>query len=1285
MSAVFIGIYRFFEPRRWLLYFVFAAITGILLFLASRIDLQQNVMQMLPQDKQTEEFTGFFENSKFSDRIMVAITPADTLMPGVTDSLVAFSDRFAGQLQQELSDYIASVEYTANDDNVNEVLQTVDAHFPLFLEEQDYRRIDSMLEPQAIKEKVAYNYRTLTGFAGIALKKFIVNDPMGFHFMAYNKLKNYQGDGQMGLYEQHFLSKDEHHLLLFINPQYPSANTLKNGEFFKKLDELNGRLAQQDPRFRIVYFGAPAVAAGNASQITRDNYLTVSITLVLLVLIVIIFFRRVTAPLIVMIPVAFGALFAIAMIYLLKGHISMISLGAGSLILGIAVNYSLHFLTHYRYHPDVREVIKDLSFPMTIGSLTTIGGFLCLQFVKAPVLRDLGLFAALSLVGAAIATLVFLPHFMRRNPAGEPQQSERFAKTEKYQRWLKNLQHSKYFALALLLLTPVFFYYARHVQFEDDMNKINYMSPQLKEAEKTLNAISSYYQKSIFVIAKGRSLDEALAAHERLLPTISRMQSAGSITSYTNVSTLLLSQEEQARRIARWKQYWTPEKRKAVLAVLNEEGAKLGFKSTAFAPFETITTTDFKPLSNEDEQVFRRAFLNNFIEEKNGTYTVIGLLKTTPDHVKEVYAELTPFPHITVFDRQYITDSLVRIVGDDFNFITLFSSLLVLLALFISYGRIELALITFIPMVVSWIWILGIMAIFGIKFNIINIILSTLVFALGDDYCIFTMDGLQQEYARGVKSLRSVTTSILLSVVTTIVGLGMLIFAKHPALNSIGFVSIIGILCVWIISQTLQPLLFNFLIKKPTSKHHAPYTFWNLLRSVFAFAYFVVGALLLNPIGLILTRLVPGKKKRSKYIYHWILSKFTWSLVAIMSNVKKKIINDVGEDFSKPAVVIANHQSFLDILAMVLSHPKLILLTNKWVWNSPVFGLAVRMADYVMAEDAEKSMDHLARCVEDGYSIVIFPEGTRSVDCTIKRFHKGAFYLAEKLNIDILPVVLHGTGYCMTKGEFLLKNGQMTTKFLPRISPGDPRYGNGYAERAKYIGRYFRQEYQRLCEELETPSYFKEQLISNFLFKGPFLEWYMKIKLKLERNYKVFNELLPKKGHILDLGCGYGFLSYMLGYTSNQRTVRGVDYDEHKIEIAQHGYLKGKHVSFEQCNALEYEFDQYDAIVISDMLHYLQPADQSTLLEKCIASLCAGGMLVIRDGIKELEARHQTTRLTEWFSTRFFRFNKTGANGLSFVSSQFIRDMAEKHALEVSMIDNTIFTSNVIFVLKKKG
>ena len=143
-----------------------------------------------------------------------------------------------------------------------------------------------------------------------------------------------------------------------------------------------------------------------------------------------------------------------------------------------------------------------------------------------------------------------------------------------------------------------------------------------------------------------------------------------------------------------------------------------------------------------------------------------------------------------VVDRSYFAQKMAASVNNDFNLILVICSVSVFLALLLSYGRLELAIMSFIPMAISWIIILGLMAILGIEFNIVNIILSTFVFGIGDDFSIFIMDGLLNEYKTGKKMLSSHKTAIFFSAFTSIVGMGALIFAGHPALQSISIFSL---------------------------------------------------------------------------------------------------------------------------------------------------------------------------------------------------------------------------------------------------------------------------------------------------------------------------------------------------------------------------------------------------------------------------------------------------------------------------------------------------------------
>ncbi len=183
-------------------------------------------------------------------------------------------------------------------------------------------------------------------------------------------------------------------------------------------------------------------------------------------------------------------------------------------------------------------------------------------------------------------------------------------------------------------------------------------------------------------------------------------------------------------------------------------------------------------VSREDLDQIKTQFFSDFITEKGNLATIVTLVQIDPTKKDTLYAALDGVDNILAIDKQSMTSMFVEFVQADFNFIVLFTSIIVFVALLLVYGRIELTLITFLPMLITWIWILGIMALLNIEFNIINVMISTFIFGLGDDYSIFTMDGLQQEYKYGRKHLPSIKTSIFLSAFTTIVGLGVLLFAE---------------------------------------------------------------------------------------------------------------------------------------------------------------------------------------------------------------------------------------------------------------------------------------------------------------------------------------------------------------------------------------------------------------------------------------------------------------------------------------------------------------------------
>lgn len=1280
MRGIILKSYDYFAKNRLVFWLVMITSFFILVAFALRLSFEEDISKMLQIDEKTREYGKLVQNTHLADKLVICIS--DESSEGTSEQVkIAFCDSMVMRLRTLDINLVKKVIASPDDFPFIEIYKALLRNLPFFIEEQDYANMDSILQPKNIQRHLAENTRLLFSLTGILVRQSISLDPVGISGAMTLRLQKLGEATGYEINDGYFFTKDKKNLVLFVEPANPANETRKNALLIKIIEEFSAELKKQDQFKKIDcgFMGSTAVSVGNAHQIQYDTALTLTIMCAALIILITSVFRKKRTSFLIFAPLIFGMAFALACISFIEKEISLIAIGATSVLLGIAVNYPLHILTHILHEKNLRKVIADMVEPMIIGSATTIGGFICLLFVKTEILHDFGLLGAFGLIGAVVFSLIFLPHLIGKQQAERKSSGKWLEKAGNFQ-----IENNVYLRWSIILLTPIMLYFSQFIEFDSDLTHLNYMSPKLIKTEQTLRGNDSL-KHSFYVISFGSTFDQALVSAGKIKHLSDSLNFSGTTNKYSGIADFLPSEQEQNKRLQRWTHYFTPEKIELIKSSLEQERKALGFKENAFNDFYSNLDLKDKKIDSVDFHLLIDVFAKETVSFSPEMTTIVSVLQIPISSQSEVEKLITHQPDTRILDNKFLSNHLSSIIIDDFNFIAIFTALLVFVALLLTYGRIELALTAFIPMVVSWIWILGLMSLFHIQFNIINIILSTFIFGLGDDYCIFTMDGLLHEYRSKKKQMPITRMSILLSGLTTLIGFGVMIIARHPALQSIAFVSVIGITSVLLISQVLIPYLFRIFVSSPVSRGYAPISFMTFLKSIFAYGFFILGCIVLMIVGIFMLVINPFNRSKALKVFNSLISKSAWAQLYIMGNVKKRVIYDVKPDFSKPCIFVANHQSVIDILSIIMLSPKLLLLTNKWVWNSPFFGYVVRLADYYpIFEGVDPGIDVLKAKIEAGYSIAIFPEGTRSKDGKIARFHKGAFYLADKLKLDIIPIILHGTGKCIAKGSFVVNNTTITIRILPRIKLNNPDFGLTYQQKTKTINQLFKNQYSILEEELRTPEYLRKRLIQNFLFKGPLLEWYMKVKLRLEDNYLVFQDLVPKQGIIIDAGCGYGFMAYMMAYLEPMREIIGIDYDQSKIEIAENGFDKPANLNFVCSNLRDCSIPQAECIIFSDVLHYFNKKERNRIFTLYASKILPGGTIIIRDGDNRLVNKHANTRLTEFFSTRIFNFNKTD-NKLEFFSFDDLTKLGENLGFEYLIIDQTKWTSNRIIVFKRKN
>ena len=188
----------------------------------------------------------------------------------------------------------------------------------------------------------------------------------------------------------------------------------------------------------------------------------------------------------------------------------------------------------------------------------------------------------------------------------------------------------------------------------------------------------------------------------------------------------------------------------------------------------------------------------------------------------------------------------------------------------------------------------------------------------------------------------------------------------------------------------------------------------------------------------------------------------------------------------------------------------------------------------------------------------------------------------------------------------------------------------------------------------------------------------------MENNYIFFDELIPQKCKITDLGCGYGFLIQFLAQSSSKRELIGIDFDQDKIEIAKNVSLSDHRTQFYNANLKNYDPLNSDVFIINDVLHYLNKESRNKLLKKVYTKLNVKGMIIIREGDQSLEKKHKITKLSEVFST-YIGFNKAKFSDLEFLDRAEIINIGRTLGATVEIVDDTQFTSNIIYILKNEG
>ena len=816
-------IYEYFRTHKVVLWLTLGLSALFFAVMGLTCPLEENIMKLLPAANEDATISLSFSDIKVKDKMFFQVC---------TREGCELTQNELGDIMDEFMDivltndtnnhYIASSLYQIDPTLLLEAGNFLMENAPAYLDFTD-AEMDSLTTAEHIRATIELYLQLMETPVGEQMYDLLAYDPCGIVIA-----KTPLNDMVASLAEEpaeeatpkrfdgtHLFSSDGRACLGFFDPNMSMNESAKASKMIRELRDAKQQVEAAHPEVEILWHGALAFSAGNSMQTKEDLFSTILISLLFIVILLGICFKRPKYVVAMLLPIIYGALFSLGIIRIARGGMSLLALGLGAVVLGVAMSYCMHVLIHYIYTGDARETVRVQTKPVLMGSITTIGAFVGLLFTKSVLLQDFGLFASLAIVGTTIASLIFMPQFFPKNH--QPNRTA-FAFLEK----INAIQIDRhYWVLAIVLVfCAVCIGFSGRYTFDSDLHNINFVSDftQRSMDQWAKNSDDGWAQQ--YYASTAKTLDEALENLPGIEAACDSLQQTGLVKGFTRTSVFLPAPTVQQARIEHWADYFTPEKQTLVWNNVRKACAELDIDADMFESFRMVMAEMHEPQNLYEAGLIPEEISNLFVEQVGDDWLVFFPVLTAPEDKNAGMDALDDVQGCIVLDPYHYTSSLVEMVHDDFNLIMLISSIFVLLLLLVSYKNIWISLIAFAPMMISWYTVLGAMAIFGQTFNMINVVISSFIFGIGVDYSIFIMDGLRKQYAGGAEDKTIVyhKTAITISGTVLCVCMFSLLFAKHPALHSIAFASLVGMITTIMLSYTLQPNLYRLYVKLKNKK-----------------------------------------------------------------------------------------------------------------------------------------------------------------------------------------------------------------------------------------------------------------------------------------------------------------------------------------------------------------------------------------------------------------------------------------------------------------------------------
>ena len=737
------------------------------------IPYEGGLVTMLPEGSRARATVTFLRDADLADKVAVSVTTGSD-EPDAT-GLTALLDRLAARFRS--SPLIRKIiTFPGGKSMMGELVFFLD-HAPALLTAEDLIGLENRLSPEKIDECIRGVYRRMLRPEGSFLQDFLRRDPLGLGVVILDRLRELpRAFGyDMTVQDGHLIHPDGRHGLLLMDACVP----LTDGPGSRQLVELlRDGIADLPPGYSADVVCGHLHTVSNERLLRADIALTATAAAIGFLVLFLIIFRDLRASIIFLIP-AVSILVSINVTSFLVGSLSYMVIGFAAVMAGIAVDYGIHVYVSVRYNVDPFVAIQRIRKPVIMGGLTTLCVFVAFFLSGIPGYRQLAVLAMVSILLSITCAMLLLPPLVNKRgcalrPGGLGGGFDRGRGS-----WVWAVVFLVSLAGAATLLPGL--------RIDRSLARLDGVEQEIVDTESEFREMWGGGRAAQAIAVVGGDTYAGASGHADVL--CQRVKSKRPDLTFLGLGSVWPSPATRRANLDRWRTFWTPERQQLVARHVRGAGEKYGFADDAFDPFLALIRADTPGPERLEKSAIFTQMESRFVKKRAGGYWFMSFFPDTEETLRAVGDIMGDMPDAFVVSRRALADALAEAISSEVVRISILALFLILLVTFVLMRDVRMALAALLPAATGVLWLFAVMTLTGLSINVANMMAGIVVVGLCMDYGIF----MAHSWSQGERVLALTRRAVTLSAVTTLIGAGVLIFARHPALFSIGVTLVVGV------------------------------------------------------------------------------------------------------------------------------------------------------------------------------------------------------------------------------------------------------------------------------------------------------------------------------------------------------------------------------------------------------------------------------------------------------------------------------------------------------------